>query len=45
MACMKNDNSEIVNEAADIIYHLQVALLYKDVTWREVLEVLANRRK
>ena len=45
MACMKNDNSEIVNEAADIIYHLQVALLHKDVTWREVLEVLANRRK
>ena len=45
MACMKNDNSEIVNEAADIIYHLQVALLHKDVTWREVLEVLANRGK
>jgi len=45
MACMKNDNSEIKNEAADIIYHLQVALLHKDVSWREVLEVLANRRK
>ena len=45
MACMKNDNSEIANEAADIIYHLQVALLHKDVTWREVLEVLANRMK
>ena len=45
MACMKNDNSEIANEAADIIYHLQVALLHKDVTWREVLEVLAKRRK
>ena len=45
MACMKNDNSEIANEAADIIYHLQVALLHKDVTWREVLEVLANRKK
>jgi len=45
MACMKNDNSEIANEAADIIYHLQVALLHKDVKWRDVLEVLANRRK
>ena len=45
MACMKNDNSEIANEAADIIYHLQVALLHKDVTWREVIEVLANRKK
>ena len=45
MACVKNDSSEIANEAADIIYHLQVALLHKDVTWREVLEVLANRKK
>ena len=45
MACMKNDNSEIANEAADIIYHLQVALLHKDVKWRDVLEVLAKRRK
>ena len=45
MACMKNDNSEIANEAADIIYHLQVALLHKDVKWRDVLEVLSKRRK
>ena len=45
MACMKNDKSEIANEAADIIYHLQVALLHKDVNWRNVLEILAKRRK
>tara|TARA_Y100001933_G_scaffold200033_1_gene201134 strand:- start:118 stop:774 length:657 start_codon:yes stop_codon:yes gene_type:complete len=45
MACMKNDNFEILNEAADIIYHLQVALVHKDVTWREVLEVLSKRKK
>ena len=45
MACMKNDKSEIANEAADIVYHLQVALLHKDVTWREVLEILSNRKK
>tara|TARA_Y100000589_G_scaffold126911_1_gene120852 strand:- start:111 stop:767 length:657 start_codon:yes stop_codon:yes gene_type:complete len=44
MACMKNKKSEIANEAADILYHLQVALLHKGVTWREVLEVLASRR-
>ena len=42
---MKNDNFEILNEAADIIYHLQVALVHKDVTWREVLEVLSKRKK
>ncbi len=45
MACIKDDKNEISNEAADIIYHLQVALLHKGVEWREVLEVLESRRK
>ena len=45
MACMQNDSNSIVNEAADIIYHLQVALLHKDVDWREVLKVLEERSK
>ena len=45
MACMKNDKNEISNEAADIIYHLQVALLHRGVDWRDVLEVLESRRK
>ena len=44
MACKDKDVSSIANEAADLIYHLQVALASHDVSWREVLEVLAERR-
>ena len=45
MACKDNDKNEIANEASDIIYHLQVALLYKGVQWRDVLTILESRRK
>ena len=45
MACKDNDKNSIANEAADLIFHLQVALAYKGVRWREVLKVLKNRRK
>jgi len=45
MACKDNDKNSISNEAADIIYHLQVALLYKGVEWRDVLTILEKRRK
>ena len=44
MACKDNDKNAIANEAADIIYHLQVALLYKGVQWRDVLTILKSRR-
>jgi len=29
MACKDNDKNSISNEAADLIYHLQVALMHK----------------
>ncbi|MDC3171068.1 bifunctional phosphoribosyl-AMP cyclohydrolase/phosphoribosyl-ATP diphosphatase HisIE [Prochlorococcus sp. AH-716-E13] len=45
MACKDNDKDSISNEAADIIYHLQVALLHKGVEWRDILTVLESRRK
>ena len=45
MACKDNDKNAIANEAADIIYHLQVALLHKGVQWRDVLTILESRRK
>ncbi len=45
MACKDNEKNSISNEAADIIYHLQVALLYKGVDWRDVLTILESRRK
>ena len=45
MACKDDEASSISSEAADIIYHLQVALLYKGVDWKDVLLVLAERAK
>ena len=44
MACKDDDVKAIANEAADLLFHLQVALAHHGVNWREVLEVLANRR-
>ena len=45
MAFKDNDKNSISNEAADLIYHLQVALLHSGVEWRDVLKVLESRRK
>ena len=44
MACKDNDHQSISNEAADLIFHLQVALAHHGVNWRQVLKVLADRR-
>ena len=45
MACKDKDKNSISNEAADLIYHLHVALMHKGVEWRDVLAVLESRRK
>ena len=45
MACKDKDKYSISNEAADLIYHLQVALLHNGVKWRDVLSVLESRRE
>jgi phosphoribosyl-ATP pyrophosphohydrolase/phosphoribosyl-AMP cyclohydrolase len=44
MACKDDRAEEIAGEAADLIYHLQVALAHHGVPWRRVQEVLAERR-
>lgn len=44
MACKDDDAAGIAGEAADLIFHLQVALAHHGVEWRRVLEVLAERR-
>ena len=44
MACKDKNPDEIANEAADLIFHLQVAIANHDVCWRDVLEILAIRR-
>ena len=44
MACKDQDPKTISNEAADLIFHLQVAVVNHQVTWTDVLQVLAHRR-
>lgn len=44
MACKDGHAQEIAGEAADLVYHLQVALAFHGVSWRRVQEVLAARR-
>jgi len=44
MACKDGDGSAIAAEAADLVFHLQVALAQHGVSWRQVLQVLADRR-
>ena len=38
------DPTSVANEAADLVFHLQVALAHKNVSWTKVLKVLAKRR-
>jgi len=44
MACKDNNQSSIADEAADLLFHLQVALAHQNVSWVEVLNVLVKRR-
>ncbi len=44
MACKDGDPAEIAGEAADMVFHLQVALAHHGVSWRAVQQVLAERR-
>ena len=44
MACKDKDPISVAEEAADLIFHLQVALSHHNVSWTEVLKVLVKRR-
>ena len=44
MACKDDDAKAISAEAADVLYHMLVALAYHGVSWRQVLLELARRR-
>ena len=44
MACKDDNPEEIAGEAADILFHMQVALAHHGVSWRQVQQVLATRR-
>ena len=40
-----NNNSNIVHEAADTVYHILVALEAADIKFEDVLKELENRKK
>ena len=44
MACKDKNPISVANEAADILFHMQVSLAYQNVSWEDVLKVLAKRR-
>nr|WP_255347418.1 bifunctional phosphoribosyl-AMP cyclohydrolase/phosphoribosyl-ATP diphosphatase HisIE [Cyanobium sp. PCC 7001] len=44
MACKDDQADAIAGEAADLVFHLQVALAHHGVSWRQVQQVLAARR-
>ena len=44
MACKDDNSEEIAGEAADIVFHFQVALAHLGVSCRQVQQVLAARR-
>ena len=44
MACKDQDSFSVANEAADLIFHLQVALAHQNCSWSDVLNVLVKRR-
>ena len=44
MACKDKNPISIANEAADLIFHIQVSLAHQNVSWEDVLKVLVKRR-
>lgn len=43
VACARHDTKRAIEEAADLVYHLMVALRAAGGTWQDVREVLARR--
>ena len=43
IACLSKENSSIVHEAADTLYHLNVLMRSKNISIKEVLEELSKR--
>ena len=45
LAAKGQGNARLVEETADLLYHVLVLLVARDVQWQSVLEELARRRK
>ena len=44
MACKDKNRISVANEAADLLFHIQVSLAHQNVSWEDVLKVLVKRR-
>ncbi|MDX1412641.1 MAG: phosphoribosyl-ATP diphosphatase [Candidatus Promineifilaceae bacterium] len=45
LAALKQGNQRLIEETADLIYHLLVLLAVKGLNWNDVLEELDSRRR
>ena len=43
IAAKNADNDELKNEIADLLYHIMVMCVERDLEWKEVEEILAQR--
>ena len=43
IAALTQDNTALIGEIGDLIYHLSVLMAQKNVTWSEVADVLSQR--
>jgi phosphoribosyl-ATP pyrophosphohydrolase/phosphoribosyl-AMP cyclohydrolase len=45
IAAKNSDKDETVGEIADLLYHLQVAMVQSDIKWKDIFEEIKNRRE
>jgi phosphoribosyl-ATP pyrophosphohydrolase len=45
LAAKGQGNQRIVEETADLVYHLLVLLLYRDLSWNDIRAELASRHQ
>ena len=45
LAALQQGRERVISEAADLVYHLTVLLVSKDVSWADIEAELAGRRK
>ena len=44
IAAKDNDNKEVVAEACDLLFHLEVLMVEMGITWDDIAEKIAERR-
>lgn len=44
IAAKNEDKNEMICETADLLYHLMVAMVQKDITWENIFKEIKNRK-